>query len=65
MTARLHPALAAASCQAARALAIPVVGLDLMVPDVEGPDYVLIEANSERARTQSRPFTLNSAPEVP
>ena len=33
---------------AARALEIPVVGLDFMVRDAEQPDYVIIEAN-ERA----------------
>ena len=30
---------------AARALDIPVVGLDLLVPAADQPDYVLIEAN--------------------
>ncbi len=45
VTARLHPALAAAAVQAARALDIPVVGLDLLVEAADLPDYVLIEAN--------------------
>ncbi|MNN71408.1 hypothetical protein D3C81_1873400 [compost metagenome] len=40
--------LADAAVRAARALEIPVVGLDLMVRDAEQPDYVIIEAN-ERA----------------
>lgn len=48
VTARLHPALAEAAIQAARALDIPVVGLDLMVRGADQPDYVFIEAN-ERA----------------
>ncbi|MDF9619278.1 N-acetylglutaminylglutamine synthetase [Pseudomonas entomophila] len=48
VTARLHPVLADAAVRAARALEIPVVGLDLMVRDAEHPDYVIIEAN-ERA----------------
>ena len=34
--------------RAARALDIPMVGLDLMVPAADQPDYVFIEAN-ERA----------------
>jgi hypothetical protein len=34
--------------RAARALEIPVVGLDLMVPAADQPEYVFIEAN-ERA----------------
>ncbi|MDZ3990340.1 N-acetylglutaminylglutamine synthetase [Pseudomonas sp. Teo4] len=45
VTERLHPVLADAAVRAARALEIPVVGLDLMVRDVEQPDYVIIEAN--------------------
>ncbi|MFJ4157099.1 N-acetylglutaminylglutamine synthetase [Pseudomonas sp. NPDC089752] len=48
VTERLHPVLADAAVRAARALDIPVVGLDLMVRDAEHPDYVIIEAN-ERA----------------
>lgn len=45
VTARLHPVLAEAAVQAARALDIPVVGLDLMVSAADQPDYVFIEAN--------------------
>lgn len=48
VTARLHPTLAEAAVQAARALDIPVVGLDLMVRAADQPEYVFIEAN-ERA----------------
>ncbi|MFL6095255.1 MAG: N-acetylglutaminylglutamine synthetase, partial [Blastococcus sp.] len=45
VTPRLHPEIAAASLRAAEALGIPVTGLDFLVPDVEGSDYVFIEAN--------------------
>ncbi|KPA98166.1 hypothetical protein PF70_01695, partial [Pseudomonas asplenii] len=45
VTAILHPTLAEAAVQAARALDIPVVGLDLMVPAADQPEYVFIEAN--------------------
>ncbi len=45
VTARLHPVLAEAAVQAARALDIPVVGLDLMVRAADQPEYVFIEAN--------------------
>jgi GNAT-family acetyltransferase (TIGR03103 family) len=45
VTERLHPVLADAAVRAARALDIPVVGLDLMVRDAESPEYVIIEAN--------------------
>jgi len=45
VTERLHPALADAAIRAARALDIPVVGLDLMVRAAEQPEHVFIEAN--------------------
>ncbi|KIU49033.1 GNAT family acetyltransferase [Pseudomonas putida] len=45
VTARLHPTLVDAAVLAARALDIPVVGLDLMVKAADQPDYVFIEAN--------------------
>lgn len=45
VTTELHPALAEASIAATRAIDIPVAGLDLIVPDVAGPDYVIIEVN--------------------
>ena len=48
VTERLHPALAEAAVQAARALDIPVVGVDLLIKAVDQPEYVFIEAN-ERA----------------
>lgn len=44
----LHPQLADAAVRAARALDIPMVGLDLLVPAADQPEYVFIEAN-ERA----------------
>ena len=48
VTTILHPVLADAAVRAARALDIPVVGLDMMVPGADQPEYVFIEAN-ERA----------------
>lgn len=48
VTAKLNPVLRKAAVEAARAIEIPVVGLDLLVPDVTGNQYVIIEAN-ERA----------------
>lgn len=44
-TARVHPKLVDACERAARALEIPVVGLDLLVPRLDGPRYTIIEAN--------------------
>ena len=48
VTAILHPALQEAAIKAARALEIPVVGLDLLVPAADQAEHVFIEAN-ERA----------------
>jgi len=51
----LHPVLRNAACRAARAIDIPVVGLDFMVPDVEGPDYAVIEANERPGLANHEP----------
>jgi GNAT-family acetyltransferase (TIGR03103 family) len=48
VTERLHPELAEAAIRVARAIDIPVVGVDFIVRDPAEPDYVFIEAN-ERA----------------
>lgn len=45
VTDRLSAVLHDAACEAARALDIPVVGLDLVVPSVDGDAYTIIEAN--------------------
>jgi GNAT-family acetyltransferase (TIGR03103 family) len=55
VTARLHPEIAAASVRAAEALGIPVTGLDFLVPDVESPDYVFIEANERPGLANHEP----------
>jgi GNAT-family acetyltransferase (TIGR03103 family) len=55
VTDRLHPALAQASTTASQALDIPVVGLDLIVPDVEQGDYVIIEANERPGLANHEP----------
>src|SRR5690606_30395280 len=55
VTAELHPALADAARVAARALDIPVVGLDLLVPDVAGDKYVFIEANERPGLANHEP----------
>jgi GNAT-family acetyltransferase (TIGR03103 family) len=48
VTGELHPALAQAAVRVARAIGIPVVGVDFIVRDPAEADYVFIEAN-ERA----------------
>jgi D-alanine-D-alanine ligase-like ATP-grasp enzyme len=45
VTDQLHPDLAAAAINVARAIDIPVVGVDFIVQDPTCPDYVFIEAN--------------------
>lgn len=55
VTDRLHPALREAAEKAAAALDIPVVGLDFLVPAVDGPDYVIIEANERPGLANHEP----------
>jgi len=55
VTARLNDSLAAVAGRAARALEIPVVGFDFMVPDVEGSDYAIIEANERPGLANHEP----------
>ncbi len=55
VTAALHPTLAAAAERAARALNIPVVGFDFLVPAVDEPDYVIIEANERPGLANHEP----------
>ncbi len=55
VTDRLHPAVAEAARRASRVLGIPVTGLDLLVPDVEGPDHVVIEANERPGLANHEP----------
>jgi GNAT-family acetyltransferase (TIGR03103 family) len=55
VTDRLHPRLVEASIRAAQALSIPVVGLDLLVQDVTGPEYVIIEANERPGLANHEP----------
>ncbi len=55
VTADLHPALAEAAVRAARAINIPVVGLDLMVPALDGENYAIIEANERPGLANHEP----------
>ena len=55
VTGDLHPALAEAAVAAARALDIPVVGVDMIVPDVHGPDHHIIEANERPGLANHEP----------
>jgi GNAT-family acetyltransferase (TIGR03103 family) len=55
VTATLHPELGAAAVQASHALDIPVVGMDFMVPAVDGPEYHVIEANERPGLANHEP----------
>jgi len=55
VTAQLSPALAEAAREGARALDIPVTGLDFLVPDVSGSEYVIIEANERPGLANHEP----------
>ncbi|MEA2702401.1 MAG: hypothetical protein QOD63_346 [Actinomycetota bacterium] len=55
VTDDLHPDLAAVSVRAAEAIDIPVLGLDLVVPAVNRPDYVIIEANEQPGLANHEP----------
>jgi D-alanine-D-alanine ligase-like ATP-grasp enzyme len=55
VTPVLHPDLADACVRASRALAIPLVGLDLMVQSPEEPGYVFIEANERPGLANHEP----------
>jgi GNAT-family acetyltransferase (TIGR03103 family) len=55
VTERLHPALADAAVRASRLLDIPVVGMDLLVPDPSGADHVIIEANERPGLANHEP----------
>lgn len=76
VTDRLHPALRQAAEHASRVLDIPVTGLDFLVPAVDGPDYVIIEANERPGLANHEPqptaqrfidllFPLTATQEVP
>ncbi|HET7316800.1 MAG TPA: hypothetical protein VFI88_05185, partial [Sphingomicrobium sp.] len=55
VTEVVHPRLARAAVQVARAIDIPVVGVDFIVPSVSLPDYVFIEANERPGLANHEP----------
>lgn len=55
VTHELHPELADVARRASLALDIPVVGLDLIVPSVHGPDYWILEANERPSLANHEP----------
>ena len=55
VTGIVHPVLVDAAVKAARAIAIPVTGIDLMVRSPTGPDYAFIEANERPGLANHEP----------
>jgi GNAT-family acetyltransferase (TIGR03103 family) len=55
VTDELHPALSAAAIGVARAIGIPVVGVDLVVDGVGSPGHVVIEANEQPGLANHEP----------
>jgi GNAT-family acetyltransferase (TIGR03103 family) len=55
VTGDLHVSLADAAMRAARALSIPVVGLDFVVPAIDQPAYWIIEANERPGLANHEP----------
>ncbi|RRJ82940.1 N-acetylglutaminylglutamine synthetase [Aestuariirhabdus litorea] len=55
VTEQLHPELRRVAVEAARLLQMPVVGFDLLVPRIDGPDYVFIEANERPGLANHEP----------
>ncbi|MCW2308592.1 N-acetylglutaminylglutamine synthetase [Rhodobium gokarnense] len=55
VTDGVHPALVEAAVKVARAIEIPVVGVDFMVKSPRGPDYAFIEANERPGLANHEP----------
>lgn len=55
VTDRIHPVVREAAEHAARALEIPVVGLDLILPNLAGEEYTIIEANERPGLANHEP----------
>lgn len=55
VTDDLNPKLAKVAIEAADAIGIPVTGIDLIVPSVQGEEYVFIEANERPGLANHEP----------
>ena len=55
VTDHVHGTLVDAAVKAARAIDIPVVGIDLIVPSPQSPNYVFIEANERPGLANHEP----------
>ncbi len=55
VTELVHPLLVEAACKVARAIDIPVVGVDFMIKSPGDPEYVFIEANERPGLANHEP----------
>jgi GNAT-family acetyltransferase (TIGR03103 family) len=55
VTAQLHPVLAMGALAVARAIGLPVVGVDMVVEAVDRPDFVVVEANEQPGLANHEP----------
>ena len=55
VTDDLHPSIREVALKTARAIGIPVVGVDFLMPDVRGEEYVIIEANENPGLANHEP----------
>jgi len=55
VTAEVNPELCRVAVTAAAAIGIPVTGIDLLVPDVTGEEYVFVEANERPGLANHEP----------
>lgn len=55
VTEQVHPAIRQAAVAAARAIDIPVVGIDFLMPATDSDDYVIIEANERPGLANHEP----------
>ncbi|MDH6246628.1 N-acetylglutaminylglutamine synthetase [Mycobacterium sp. OTB74] len=55
VTDELNPALARVAVEVADSICIPVTGIDLIVPSVQGEEYVFIEANERPGLANHEP----------
>jgi GNAT-family acetyltransferase (TIGR03103 family) len=55
VTGQLSPALAEAALKATETINIPVAGVDMLVPSIEGEDYVIVEVNERPGLANHEP----------
>lgn len=55
VTSQVSPAVAEAAVNTAEAIGIPVTGIDFLMPDIAGEDYVFIEANERPGLANHEP----------